>query len=167
MARYLLLVFLTGFIVTTGSCIEKCKTIACDSYAQTDIVFLDFTQQELEKVVIKSYLKGQQFARASRLDSIVLTRDNNLVLEPDYSNNQALHIRRRDLRYIFDSRYDYVIETPSTGNRWEIDQITDLQSEMEYCSPSLQRKDCMNSQLRSSRINGEVKERPVIPELSR
>jgi hypothetical protein len=166
MKKNLAALLLTLYVLSAASC-EDCRTVACDPYRQWELTLHDFVPESIDLVIVKAYEKGQPFSIATRKDSLALKKGDNMILEEDGKDRQTVIVRRKDNKHLFDSRYDYVVEIPATGSRWEIDQLTDIQQEMEYNRPSLQRKTCNNAQLRSSRVNGQLIERPVIPALTR
>lgn len=166
MKKNLAAVLLTLCVLSAVSC-EDCRIIDCDPYRQWELTLYDFTPENAALVIIKAYEKGKPFSIATRKDSLALKNGENMMLEVDGKDRLQVTVRRKDHQHLFDSRYDYVVEIPATGSHWEIDQLTDIQQEMEYKKLSLQRKTCYNTQLRSSRINGQLFQQPAIPALTR
>lgn len=150
--------------ITSGSCIDCCKMISCGPFTQYSISVSDIEKEEVTLLIRKKYQKNQQFSRATLIDSVAFRPDQLSMVDPGH-DRQELSISLTSGEPFLQSHYDYVVEIPAAGARWQIDQMTDKQEEMEYCKPSMQRNNCANSSLISFRVNGQLYNLPLVGRL--
>jgi len=154
--------FLLFFIATAGgSCIDCCKMISCGPYTQYSIFVTDIQKEEVTLLIRKKYQKDQQFSRAALIDSVAFNPDKLSLVDPGH-DRQELSISLTSGEPFLQSRYNYVVEIPAAGARWQIDQMTDKQEEMKYCKPSMQKNNCANTSLTSFRVNGQLYNLPSV-----
>lgn len=131
-------IFLIGILLTINSCCTKMKCLGADD--MNEIWFYNFTQENLDTIVIKRFYKNTNFSTA--IDSSVTTFDN-FQLGTDY---QIVYLVEK-----LTVDYDYQVELVSSG---QIFRLTDFVVKKERCNSGLACNDFFNS-LSSYKVNGQ------------
>lgn len=136
MAKSLSMLLLFCSILVAG-----CRDVPC-LQAAVFVGFIAFQDQELDSVVIRSYVKGSQFADLR--DSLVFTRANHHF------------VRRGDTVLLVESRgeitsnYDYLLDLPNAGKAYRLSEIFEPRTDGGRSKAA-----CINP-IRSFRINDQL-----------
>lgn len=144
------LVFVTSQSLT--SCIKSgCRMIECKPYRQFSFQIFGFSGQEANTINLRKYKKGTNFTEL--IETVIIRKGSNAdhiysEFTPGYIS-VALHST-----IFIESSFDYEFYFPATNTLRRLSNITDIQSQMEYCDPWFQKNYCTNDKISSCLIDG-------------
>jgi hypothetical protein len=158
----MVVLFFVSFAIS--SC-EKCKLVNCEPFQQNSFTLSGFTMQEVNVIQWRKYRKGSNYGNL--VETIELKNNvNGVVFSPEaVAPFQIFITSYSTTTSLIDTQYDYELFVPATNTLHRLSDVTSEQSQMEYCSPSLQKKGCI-SELKSCKFNGVIYEK-FIPRFSK
>ncbi len=142
--------FITIVSISLYSC---CKTIECETYSIKNINISQFTKQESDTFIIRRYKEATNFA--DKIDTLLVAKDKNATYS-DFADGITSAVNLNiDVNYAITAGFDYELYFPATNTLRKITEISDIQGQIKYCSPSAGTNSCMN-QLNSLKVDGRL-----------
>lgn len=130
-----------------------CKTINCETFSTININLSQFTKQESDTFIIRRYKPATSFSQ--KLDTLLVARDKNATYS-DFADGITTAVNLNiEVKYAITAGFDYELYFPATNTLRRITEISDIQGQIKYCSPSAGTNSCMN-QLNSLKVDGRL-----------
>jgi hypothetical protein len=134
------------------SCVKvKCRMVDCGPYMQFSISTNGFSRQDIDTIYLRKYIKGTGFSQ--QIETLEVIKDKNATHIYSDASSDYINIISNSRGFI-ESSFDYEVYFPATNTLRKLSDIIDVQSQKQYCSPSLQKKECNNDNISSCKIDG-------------
>jgi hypothetical protein len=150
--------FMVLICTAFSSCIkQKCEVIQCGPHRQFSMGTKGFSENEIQTVHLRKFVKGSNFTQLIST-SVIKNNENTVSIRASEASAGFFIIANSGNSFSIESSFDYEFYVPATNTVRKLSEITDIQEQMNYCRPSLQRPYCNNSQIKSCRLDGVLTE---------
>ncbi len=140
---------------------EECREIDCGPYHQYQFTVFGFEYDEIKNIEVRSFKKGTNYTEP--VSEWLITPDNALYTYTHDTDVFLITPIPDKVNFKITSEYDYEFYFPTTKTNRRLSEITDIPSQVEYCTPSLQRSECNNTQISSYLLDGTLHQGGILP----